>query len=225
MTEEIVAQARATFSKEYKILQAAAYDFIDIVNQKISEVETDEYYGDTTLAKNSIYYLTTSYCLREPTTFRVYGGEQDFSTLQGVQNLLSFLQAVEGLLKDCSVWINAYRVPLKFSKKNRAMIPLWNDLRDRRNEFDSIELEEALKSIDRFEEYHDLWRDMWESLQFTSRTIDLVDSMISPFHKFPLENLEPTFDAKIHEIMVGITSVEEILNSASENIFESRFKK
>ena len=58
----------------------------------------------------------------------------------------------------------------------------------------------------------------------TEKTMHLVDFVMAPFHKFPIENIESIFDLATSQALANIALMEEILNKVNENIFNRQFK-
>jgi hypothetical protein len=222
--EALIPEYKDTFQKEYKILRKAAIDFIDEVNAKIKEVESHEYYGQTRAAKNSIYYLRNSHRLSDTASFKVYG-VANFTTTQNIQNLLSFAYAVEVLKKDSLVWVESYRLPLKISKKRRALQELWNDFSERSETFDSSDLTQAINELDIKDEYVDLVNSTYQILLDTEQIMHRVDFTLAPFHSNKIENIESLFDVSSAQALNNLASLNQFSDEISDWIFDSQFKK
>jgi hypothetical protein len=222
--EALIPEYKDTFQKEYKILRKAAIDFIDEVNAKIKEVESHEYYGQTIAAKNSIYYLRNSHRLSDTASFKVYG-VANFTTTQNIQNLLSFAYAVEVLKKDSLVWVESYRLPLKISKKRRALQELWNDFSERSETFDSSDLTQAINELDIKDEYVDFVNSTYQILLDTEQIMHRVDFTLAPFHSNKIENIESLFDVSSAQALNNLASLNQFSDEISDWIFDSQFKK
>lgn len=222
--EAKIPEYQDVFQKEYKILRKAAIDFIDELNVKIKEVESHEYYGTTTAAKNSIYYLRNSHSLSDTASIKVYG-IADFTSTQNIHNLLSFVYAIEVLKKDSLVWVESYRLPLKISKKRKALGELWNDYIQRCENIDSTDMVSAVNELDIKEEYESLLSSTYQALRDTEQIMHRVDFTLAPFHSNKIENIESLFDISSSQALSNLASLNQFLDEISNWIFDSQLKK
>jgi hypothetical protein len=222
--EAKIPEYKDVFQKEYKILRKAALDFIDELNVKIKEVESHEYYGTTTAAKNSIYYLRNSHNLSDTASIKVQG-IANFSTAQNILNLLSFIYAIEVLKKDSLVWVESYRLPLKISKKRKALVTLWNDFSERSASINFSDLTQAINELDIEEEYETLVNSTYQILLDTEQIMHRVDFTLAPFHSNKIENIESLFDVSSSQALNNLASLNQFSDEIDNWIFDSKLKK
>jgi hypothetical protein len=222
--ETKIPEYKDVFQQEYKILRKAAIDFIDELNSKIKEVESHEYYGTTTAAKNSIFYLRNSHSLSDTASIKVYG-IANFTTAKNIMNLLSFVYAIEVLKKDSLVWVESYRLPLKISKKRKALVELWNDFSERSESFNISDLTQAINELDIKEEYEALVNSTYQILLDTEQIMHRVDFTLAPFHSNKIENIESLFDVSSSQALNNLASLNQFLDEISNWIFDSQLKK
>lgn len=222
--ETKIPEYKDVFQQEYKILRKAAIDFIDELNSKIKEVESHEYYGTTTAAKNSIFYLRNSHSLSDTASIKVYG-IANFTTAKNIMNLLSFVYAIEVLKKDSLVWVESYRLPLKISKKRKALVELWNDYCQRSESINSSDMASAINDLDIEEDFESLFSATYQILIDTELIMHKVDFSLAPFHSHKVENDESLFDVITGQALNNLASLNQYLDEISNWIFDAQFRK
>jgi hypothetical protein len=219
---ERIEEFTSHFQTEYKLMRKLALDFIDELNCEISEIENHEFYSKRRTSINSIYYLRKSHSLEDVSAYKLYG-VANFKTQNALLNLIGFVESVEVLKKDAIAWVESFRLPLKTSKKQKALIEIWNDHLIKIEPIESWELEKALDFVDQDEDYASLSESTYQSLKDLERIQRIVDSNSAPFHQFPIENIETVFDSKCSEILSNLARMDEILDSVNQYLFENRF--